>query len=156
MRRATLLAVGLLALLAVAPPAGGVFAAARGGSCSATVLRGELPVWARGGFHGSFRVPHRIANDGTIAAILFGDPLSSPESKLRANKVLWVQRRREAGADMIFIRARLVGGTSTAYRRLALGPSYLNLPAVGCWRLSLRFGSQSDTLDLLYTASPSQ
>jgi hypothetical protein len=30
------------------------------------------------------------------------------------------------------------------------GPSYLNLPAPGCWRLSVRRSGRSDELDLVF------
>lgn len=32
------------------------------------------------------------------------------------------------------------------------GPSYVNLPAPGCWRLTLRWSGRSDQLDLDYVA----
>jgi hypothetical protein len=33
------------------------------------------------------------------------------------------------------------------------GPSYVNLPAAGCWSLSLSWSGHHDRLELRYTAS---
>ena len=34
------------------------------------------------------------------------------------------------------------------------GPSIINLPASGCWRLTLRWSGRADSLDLAYAANP--
>jgi hypothetical protein len=57
------------------------------------VDRGVLPEWARTGFSDPKpKMPHVVGDAGTIAAVLFGDPLMSPPGPDRANKVLWVAR----------------------------------------------------------------
>ena len=33
------------------------------------------------------------------------------------------------------------------------GPSIIDLPAAGCWRLTLRWSGRSDVLDLRYAAN---
>jgi hypothetical protein len=33
------------------------------------------------------------------------------------------------------------------------GPSIINLPTAGCWRFTLRWSGQLDTLDLTYAAN---
>ena len=152
MKRLSVLAL-LVTVVPFAPAHAGP--ASRYGGCSGAVDRGSLPVWARAGFRGSYRIPHVLGKNGSIAAILFGDPLSSPPSPERANKILWVSRHVDPNVRSLYVRARRQDGAGTAYRRLAVGPSYLDLPSAGCWRLFLRWGSQVDLLDLRYR-SPSQ
>ena len=123
--------------------------------CVSPVDRGAIPVWARTGF--SERVPrmaHVRSRDGQIVAVLFGDPLTAPARPKLANKILWVARLPYAGRATLRIRAqRMVGhrlvGRPVA-RSLEVGPSILDLPAAGCWRLTLHWSNRTDTLDLRY------
>ena len=63
------------------------------GACSTPLRTDPLPSWATTGFSDptASGVPHAIGAQGKITAIMFG-PLSYPESKTIANKVLWVTR----------------------------------------------------------------
>jgi len=140
-----------------------VFAGSRGDPARASsvyragVQRGVLPEWARGGFSEPRpRVAHDIGHHGQIAAILFGDPLTAPARAGRSNKILWVSRARdEAGTDLRISAHRIRGRRAVGPRVLRVvrggpGPSIINLPRAGCWRLSLRWGHHADTIDLRY------
>jgi hypothetical protein len=152
---AALLAVGGL----VAPALGGAGAAGRAsGPCSPNVSFGVLPVWARAGFSDPKpRIAHGIGRRGEIAAVLFGYPLLSPPAKDRNNKILWVSRRAPTqSGGALWIRAqrmsgiRPVGKPVTRVVQGGPGPSIVDLPAAGCWRLNLAWSGRTDTLDLRY------
>jgi hypothetical protein len=126
-------------------------------ACAAQVDRGVLPVWARTGFTDPEpKIPHVVGRSGEIAAILFGDPLSSPPSADHANKILWVSRQDTASAPVLAIRAQRMDGTAPVGAPVdrqvdgGPGPSFVDLPDPGCWRLTLSWGDRTDTLDLEY------
>jgi hypothetical protein len=130
-------------------------ASASGGACHSAVHHGVLPSWARTGFSDPRpRMPHVLGRSGDIAAIVFGYPLLSPPSQTRANKILWVSRRPVKPGSDLRIRAqrmrgdRHVGTHVVRVIRGGPGPSYLNLPAPGCWRLTLQWSARSDELDV--------
>jgi hypothetical protein len=110
-----------------------------------------LPAWATTGFSDPAAPQlHALGADGRITAIPFG-PLSYPESKDKANKVLWVTRE-QAAAQPLDITATREGTGQVVHRQVAggPGPSYLELPHAGCWHLALTWngGVQRDALDL--------
>jgi hypothetical protein len=118
---------------------------------------GVLPTWARTGFSDPRpRMPHVLGRSDEIAAVIFGYPLLSPPGKTRANKILWVSRRTLRPLSDLRIRAQRMRGSAPVGRHVVRvirggpGPSYLNLPAPGCWRLSLQWSGRSDELDLDY------
>ncbi len=99
-------------------------------SCAASVLNTPLPSWATAGFSDpADPQPHVLGQRGLITAILWG-PLSYPEAKTVANKVLWVTRTT-AQPRPLDIRATLEGTSTVVTRQLPTGPgpSYLELPA---------------------------
>jgi hypothetical protein len=125
--------------------------------CNSHVLRGVLPVWARGGFSDAKpRMPHVLGAAGSIVAILWADPLESPAPKDHNNKILWVSRAAANLASDLRIRAQRMSGSravgSPVTRRVmgGPGPSIINLPSPGCWRFTLRWSGRVDTLDLQY------
>jgi hypothetical protein len=124
-----------------------------GTSSDCTVARGVLPSWARTGFsEPQPKAPHVIGDQGRIAAILFGDPLSAPPAKDRGNKILWVSRDpQQPGSDL---RIRAVDGSRVVNRVVSggPGPSIVDLPA-GCWQLTLDWSGRTDTLALRYDGS---
>ena len=84
-----------LAVTAAAVAAGGTLSAdaSRVRSCHAVVDHGVLPPWTRTGFSDPRpRMAHTVARGRGLAALIFGDPLLSPPSKTRSNKILWVSR----------------------------------------------------------------
>jgi hypothetical protein len=119
-------------------------------ACHADVQRGVLPEWARTGFSDPEpKMPHVLGRSGAITAILFGDPLTSPPRPDVANKILWVSRKIPKPPAQLTIRARQ--GERVVKRVVDVGPSYVDLPAPGCWQLSLSWtGGGHDTLDLNY------
>ena len=141
-----------VAALAAATPA-----SAATPPCRAQVNRGVLPEWARTGFSDPRpRMPHTLGRAHRIVAILFGHPLRSPPSERRSNKILWVSRSAVRPVSDLRIRAqkmhgrRKVGRHEVRVVRGGPGPSGINLPSPGCWRLSLTWSGRSDTLDLRY------
>jgi hypothetical protein len=92
-------------------------------------------------------------------AILFGYPLQSPPRAGRNNKILWVARKTP-NASALRIRAQRMNGTSSVglpvTRKISggPGPSIMNLPSSGCWRLTLRWSGRIDSLDLRYLQRP--
>ncbi len=147
----------LVAALVVALAPSGAAASTR--ACHSAMRHGVLPTWARTGFSDPRpRMPHVLGRSGEIAAIVFGYPLLSPPAKTRANKILWVSRRTPRRGGDLRIRAQRMRGTRPVGKHVVRvmrggpGPSYLNLPVAGCWRLSLRWSGRSDELDLDYAA----
>ena len=141
------------AVVAVAP------AAASSGppACHSDVRKGVLPTWARTGFSAPRpRLPHVIGRSDEIAALVFGYPLRSPVAKDRGNKILWVSRRAVRPLSDLRIHAQRMQGSRRVGRPVTRvvvggpGPSGINLPAPGCWRLTLRWSGRTDELDLQY------
>jgi hypothetical protein len=126
-------------------------------ACHPVVRHGVLPAWARTGFSAPRpRMPHEIARHGRIAALLFGFPLTSPPRKDVNNKILWVSHVGQRPGDDLLIRAQRMRGTrklgASVHRRVVggPGPSGVDLPRAGCWRLSLRWSGHTDRLDVRY------
>jgi hypothetical protein len=128
--------------------------------CQAQVQKGVLPTWARGGFSDrETRIPHVLGRSQRIVGILFGYPLLSPPRAGRNNKILWVAHKTP-NASALRIRAQRMNGTSPVGRPVTRkvsggpGPSIINLPSSGCWRLTLRWSNRIDSLDLRYLQRP--
>ena len=127
--------------------------------CQSLVDKGVLPIWARAGFsEAEPALPHVMSRSGDVVAILFGYPLSSPPRAEVNNKILWVLR---AGPTTpVEISAQRVAGATPVgapvARRLdaGFGPSIVDLPDAGCWRLTLSFSDRTDTIDLDYSLPP--
>jgi hypothetical protein len=123
------------------------------GGCAGQPPVSPLPVWARSGFTPpDIAMPHVMGAAGNIVAILWATPdaLHAPPLPNRANKILWVSRLFSPGP--MTIRATLAGSTRTATVNLpnGPGPSYVNMPAPGCWTLHLSWGGHTDQLSLRY------
>jgi hypothetical protein len=99
-------------------------------------------------------MPHVLGEQGNIVAILWArrDALHSPPLANRANKILWVSRLVLRPGAPLTIRAVLNGTGRTAERTLPYGPgpSYVNLPAAGCWTLNLSWSGHRDRVELRY------
>lgn len=126
--------------------------AAAGASCHSVISNGVLPTWARDGFSDPTpSAPHVLGTHGDITAILFGETLNSPPAAGRNNKILWAARVTQGPAPLIIDAVR--AGTTTHVRRQVAGgpgPSIIDLPAPGCWHLTLRWGRYRDAMDLAY------
>jgi hypothetical protein len=124
-------------------------------ACSAALIFGPLPAWARSGFSPpDVAMPHVMGEQGTIVAILWArsDALHAPLRSGQRNKILWVAR--QPGAPLT-IRAALNGSGRTATVELpnGTGPSLVNLPAAGCWTLNLSWPGHRDRVELRYVNS---
>lgn len=150
------------ALLAASADGAGTSMPPHGGTsmspCHAQVREAVLPSWARSGFHPPTQpMPHELGRSGRIVAIIFGYPLLSPPPRDHSNKILWVARR--ANGTALWIRAQRMAGLDRVGAPVGRviaggpGPSIVNLPAPGCWRLTLGWAGQVDTLDLRYRAN---
>lgn len=102
-------------------------------------------------------MPHVLGARGDIVAILWArkDALHAPALANQNNKILWVSRLRQVPLSPLKIRATLAGTGTTVYREIAggPGPSYVDLPAAGCWTLDLSWSGYKDELKLRYVAS---
>jgi hypothetical protein len=98
-----------------------------------------------------------LGRSGEIVAILFRHPLRSPPAEGTNNKILWVSKRPQSRAAL-WIRAEQMDGTDVVgvpIRTIVAGgpgPSLVNVPAPGCWRVTLSWSGRRDTLDLEYRA----
>jgi hypothetical protein len=128
-------------------------------SCRSALHFRVLPVWARTGFSDPPpREEFAVGRRDRIGAILFGggDYLDSPPATGHTNKILWVSRVRPRSAGAFTIRAQRMRGTRRVGAPVTRtvpggpGPSIINLPAVGCWRLTLRWSGWTDQVDLSY------
>jgi hypothetical protein len=132
------------------------------GGCASAAVYGSLPTWARSGFDPpSIAMPHVLGAHGDIVAVLWArhNPLVTPPSADRANKILWVSKLPPStGSATLEITAqRLVGGTAVGpvQRRTVgggPGPSLIDMPTAGCWQFTLRWSGHTDTVDLSYAA----
>ena len=146
--------IAAVAMAAAAPAGAGSSPAP---ACHSVVHHGVLPTWARTGFSDPRpRLPHVIGRSGEIAALVFGYPLRSPPLADRGNKILWVSRRAVKPLSDLRIRAQRMAGRRRVGRPVTRvvvggpGPSGIDLPAPGCWRLTLRWSGRTDELDLRY------
>lgn len=138
-----------------APP---VSSAASGGAadapCTYKRINTDLPTWARAGFRGPpfNTVPYVTSSGGDIVAVLFGSMLAPPPSATEGqNKVLWVPKDSSAGA--LTVDAHLVGTSeNVAIGDISFGPSYVDVPKPGCWRLTLHWIGPTETVDIMYGA----
>ena len=161
------IAVGLVAASTVAactsrahlePAAHSVAPTSTSSGAPCEVTTGVLPTWAQGGFHPPTQsMPYVLGTSGDIVAILFGQPLRSPPAPDRNNKILWVSRvpLRYAGNDALKIQARLNGSDLATTRSVngGPGPSIIDLPAAGCWSLTLSWAGHQDRMSIPYYPS---
>lgn len=127
--------------------------------CTGAVVTGPLPEWARDGFDPPDQsVPHVVGVGGDIVGVVFARPLHAFPADGAANKILWVPRpgaTADAGDSLgteLAIRARLNGVGTTTSTTLAggPGPSVVDVPAPGCWTVTLTWSGRTDTVALPY------
>jgi hypothetical protein len=162
-RRRRLLTVGpiaavlavflILAAVWVNRPSDTTAVAAPPSACTA-LQTGPLPVWARAGFSSPEGNPYQLSTDGEMAAVVFANPLLAPADPERANKILWVAEQTPAFTDTLVIDGTREGDglQHSVDIGSAPGPSYVDMPAPGCWRLTLTWGTHSDTINLLWSS----
>ncbi|WP_433362722.1 hypothetical protein ACQPZX_30825 [Actinoplanes sp. CA-142083] len=123
--------------------------------CGETVVTDALPEWARTGFSDDGSgIPHVFGKSGDILGVIFGSPLKAPPAADRNNKILWVSRPPATVTGDLKISAKLDGTGETAERTVTggPGPSIIDLPKAGCWRLTLQWWGHTDTMDLTYSS----
>ncbi|MDI1461516.1 hypothetical protein QEZ54_11085 [Catellatospora sp. KI3] len=120
-------------------------------ACGSPVETGPLPDWASAGFSGSSAIPHVFGRNGDIAAVLFAHPLTAARTDGMSNKILWVSHPQPT-SDPLVITGRLDGTGDPVVRTVdgGPGPSIIDFPQAGCWRLTLTWSGHTDTLDLVY------
>jgi hypothetical protein len=80
----------------------------------------------------------------------------SPPPKDRGNKILWVSRDPVKPLSDLRISAQRVEDgkpVGRPVRRVVVGgpgPSGIDMPATGCWRMTLRWSGRTDELALRY------
>jgi hypothetical protein len=126
------------------------------GSCQTHVIDGVIPSWARAGFSSAAPSMHyELGAHGLIAALLWAYPLLSPPPLTHNNKILWVSKVSDDGSPMR-MTAQRVNATAAAgpvvHRQMVggPGPSIINLPTAGCWRVELQWSGHHDTVELEY------
>lgn len=118
---------------------------------------GVLQSWARTGFSDPEpKIPHVLGDKGLIVAILFG-PLEAPPGPNTGDKVLWVAKDPVKPLSDLKITAERVEDGKPVGRpehrtvQGGPGPSGIELPKAGCWRMSLAWSGRKDQLELRYT-----
>ena len=151
-------AIGVLVVLAAGCSASGPVPRAEdarpSGACVSAVTRDALPTWARSGFSDDGSgVPHVFSERGDIIAVLFSHPLTASTDPEVTNKILWVSRVPQQPMRPLTIEAVLDGTTTSVAREIdgGPGPSSVNLPTAGCWRLTLNWSGHSDAITLRFT-----
>jgi hypothetical protein len=127
------------------------------GPCAPDVQLKVLPEWARAGFSDPEPTAlQALGRSGEIIAILFGGTLYSPPSDEVSNKILWVAKDGTTGPEGLVISAQRMDGAEPLGEPVERvveggpGPSTIDLPEPGCWRLSLTWADRTDSLDLEY------
>ncbi len=116
-------------------------------ACTGNISTATLPTWARAGFSPEgLHTPHVFGANGEIVGILFVE-LRAHQPEGTNNKILWVAKD---GLGALHITARLEGSDTTATRTVNLGPSIVDLPAAGCWQMTLTWPGHSDTIAFRY------
>ncbi|WP_259275965.1 hypothetical protein [Micromonospora chalcea] len=130
-------------------------------ACAERLETGRLPDWADAGFTGDTRMRHVFGARGDIVAILFAYPLVHDRGDGANNKILWVARPEEGRSEPaprtpLVITATRDGTAAPVVREVTggPGPSIVDLPAAGCWRLRLDWSGRTDTMDLIYRPAP--
>lgn len=92
-----------------------------------------------------------MGDHGDIVAAIFGYPLAVTRPTDSSNKILWVSRPAGPPGDLRITATR--DGTTDPVRRTVPGgpgPSIIDLPQPGCWRLTLTWSGHTDTMNLVY------
>jgi hypothetical protein len=153
MQLVRIIAIGLLAA-ALFVPLGAHASRSAAAPCSPQIRNGLLPTWMRSGFGPNPRIHYVLGAHGAIGGVLFAWPLNAPKAQDRNNKILWVPRTLSKGVAPMWIKLQkmngstLVGAPVREVVKTGPGPSYVDAPSAGCWRLTLTWSGRRDTLDL--------
>lgn len=136
------------------PPASPPAAGPVNTGCVGRPVPALLPEWARAGFTDPEPwMRYVTSSSGELVAILFSDALYAPPRPNQSNKILWVTPIA-SGSRPMTITAQRDGTSQTVTREVpeGPGPSTVDLPSAGCWHLTLRWGKETDVIDLRYVS----
>jgi hypothetical protein len=128
-----------------------------GPGCGDTQISpGRMPDWtAAAGVPAD--LPYAVSREANVVAVLFGYPLrAGTRDDGRSNKILWVMRDPRDGKPMHLVARPLGGGDPVTLTREAdsspgeIYPSIVDVPASGCWHMSLEWNRHTATIDLPY------
>jgi hypothetical protein len=125
------------------------------GGCGSTELyEGGSESWAT---TGPRDLVQATSHDGNAVAFLFADPLRAGEPENPANKILWVVKEPRDGADLVITGHPLDADAPTVAQSEAadsspgeIYPSIVNVPSSGCWKFTLQWNGNTDTIELPY------
>jgi hypothetical protein len=138
-------------------PVSAAAAPGKGTGCGDTPISpGQLPRWTA-----SARVPpdvpYAVSREANVVAVLFGYPLQAGQREDgRSNKILWVMRDPRDGKPLHLTARLLAGGSSVSLGREAdsgpgeIYPSTVDVPAPGCWHMTLEWNGHTATMELPY------
>ena len=87
---------------------------------------------------------------------MWGHPLTAPPRKRIANKILWVSRPAVDRTSDLRIsaqrmyRTRRIGRPVHRHVAGGPGPSIIDVPRAGCYRMTLRWSGHVDRMDVRY------
>src|SRR5579862_1204148 len=154
MRTAAVLA---LAALIVGCGSSGRRSASVAGGCAAGSLRlGSGPRWAAGS-NPPASTRYTVAAHDTAVAFLFGYPLRAGNASSPFNKILWIVRTPGSGltirATPLHARRPVVAIKVADSAGAQIYPSYVNVPAAGCWHMTVRWAGGTDSVNVPYGPS---
>ena len=121
--------------------------------------RNNVPAWAASA-HPPISLPHMMSREGNVVAFVFAKPLVAGVRNSAHNKVLFVVREPRDGRPL-HISGRLLAGHATASEPPTpansgpgeIYPTYVNVPASGCWQFALTWNGNRATIDLAYASA---
>lgn len=127
--------------------------------CATPTTANNLPSWTDSANPPS-GVPHLVSPDGTVAAVLFGNPLTiGPRDK--SNKILWIVREARDGQPLKITAtspgpdAKPVHATFPADSGPGeIYPSAVDVNEPGCWHFALAWNGHRSSINLAYVAVP--
>jgi hypothetical protein len=94
-----------------------------------------------------------FSEHGDLIAVLFNYPPVSATEPGQGTKILWKSRLPQEPMQPLRIEATLDGSTTTLIREIpgGAGPSLVQLPTAGCWRLALSWSGHQDRMTLQFS-----
>ncbi|MEE3921497.1 hypothetical protein V2I01_34350 [Micromonospora sp. BRA006-A] len=123
-------------------------------ACAERLETGRLPDWADAGFTGDTRVRHVSAPGATSWRSCSRTRWCTRAATARTTRSSgWRPAGPEPAPRTPLVITATRDGTDTPVVREVAGgpgPSIVDLPAAGCWRLRLDWSGRTDTMDLVY------
>ena len=98
--------------------------------------------------------PYLMSREGNAVGVLWVPPLRA--GTRTGNKILWVVREPREGRPLTIVATRPGAPTVTLTRAADSGPgeiypSIVDVPAAGCWQLTLTWSTHRATVGVRYT-----